>query len=656
MKWYQSLTAKNIFLFIAIGFMFIFFIVLNIEYIKENRLEEKVQDEIVKRTHSMVSSLLIKQRLDEMLVRNMAQISTIDGFNKPLETLLKANINKDIVSAGVWFKAGFKTKDVYFYTKTDQGDFFEIKDYSKKSKLPFRKMEFYVLGKHLKKGETFWTKLYIDSVTKEKMVTVVSGIFKDDVFVGVASVDVKLSKSANEIFHKLIHSNDSYFVVTDRVGNIIIYSKNINQISDFDNINHMKTKLFTQLFYKNINTDIDKKLALSISVETPEIDLLEAKSISYEIKHKSIYHNEDLIQKAKEVENDPYFNTSSVLSLVYFPHTGWNMYLGIPKDIVFKDTLDTYNKIILIIVLFSLLATLVGFLFIRHFIVLPLNNITKQIENSKNNLETLLYTNDHAEIAKLVDNFNKRTSALVKAYEAEARSEKLLLQQSKMAAIGEMLDAVAHQWKQPLNAISMYSELIKSDFEDALVDQAYIDQFQNDIQIQIEHMSDTLSTFRSFFRPNTKQEYFCIKQVVEEVLFLAKDELTKNTIEVDVDVGSMEIYGSINEFKHLVLNIINNAKDAFIDNNISKRKISISTDYDSKKLSLNICDNAGGIPQELIKDIFKAHFTTKEEGKGTGIGLYMSSQIAQKHHAKLGVKNIDSGACFYILFDQHLQS
>jgi signal transduction histidine kinase len=226
---------------------------------------------------------------------------------------------------------------------------------------------------------------------------------------------------------------------------------------------------------------------------------------------------------------------------------------------------------------------------------------------------------------------------------------KMLQQQSKMASMGEMLDAVAHQWKQPLNAITMYLQLLQSDFEDGLVDKAYIDEMEEGTLAQIEHMTTTLSEFRNFFRPNQKKVNFNLLKVINSVLLLTKDEFLKNQITIEVDVDeSIVINGNENEFKHLIINLINNSKDAFNENNIKERKILIKATTTQNHTSLTIKDNAGGIPKHAIKHIFEPNFTTKEVGKGTGIGLYMSAQILEKMGAKIKVKNIDNGACFFI--------
>ena len=229
----------------------------------------------------------------------------------------------------------------------------------------------------------------------------------------------------------------------------------------------------------------------------------------------------------------------------------------------------------------------------------------------------------------------------------------MLLQQSKMASMGEMMDAVAHQWKQPLNALTMYSDLFKSDFEEGNVDKAYVNDMLEGVHTQIEHMIHTLSEFRNFFRPNTSVVHFNLLENIKGVLFLVKDEFLKNSIVLEIDINKkLVLTGNENEFKHLILNIINNAKDAFNERKTENRLISIKAFMrKDNNLGIEIKDNAGGIPEEVIEHIFEANVTTKDKDKGTGIGLYMSEQIVEKMGGKIKVFNTGEGACFEIVFN-----
>ena len=220
-------------------------------------------------------------------------------------------------------------------------------------------------------------------------------------------------------------------------------------------------------------------------------------------------------------------------------------------------------------------------------------------------------------------------------------------QQAKMAAMGEMMDAVAHQWKQPLNAISMMSDMLVDDFARGDVDEAYIQELSNDTQTQIKHLVTTLNEFRNFFRPKEISENFGIKRSLSSILLLVRDEFIQNNINIHIQSDKeIILYGIENEFKHLVLNIINNAKDAFNERELHKRDIYISFEKDTDAITLEIRDNAGGIAPHILDKVFQPEVTTKPDGKGTGIGLYMSTQIAHKLGGKLSAQNSQNGALF----------
>jgi len=336
--------------------------------------------------------------------------------------------------------------------------------------------------------------------------------------------------------------------------------------------------------------------------------------------------------------------------------------IGMSEKNVLKDLNSAYEKIIILILLLTLLAALLGFILLRKVFIQPLHIINKQLNENiadPSKHYNALSCDDKGEIGMLVQNLNVRTSALENSLERESTerekrqlNDKLLVQQSKMAAMGEMMDAVAHQWKQPLNALTMYSDIIKSDFDEGAVDKQYIGQYSTDMQVQIDHMVDTLDEFRNFFRPNEKEEMFDLLTVINSVLFLTKDEFLKHRIIVNVEeVKKISLYGSANEFKHLILNLLNNAKDAFPKDTTKKRMINLRLVERKGKDILEIADNAGGVPKEIMADIFKANVTTKEKGKGTGIGLYMSTKIAEKHNADLSVHNTKAGACFTLTFN-----
>jgi len=244
---------------------------------------------------------------------------------------------------------------------------------------------------------------------------------------------------------------------------------------------------------------------------------------------------------------------------------------------------------------------------------------------------------------------NQIDKSRVTQHEMSMIKDKMLSQQSKMAIMGDMMDSVAHQWKQPLNSLTMLNDMLVDDFKDETVDEAYITDMTQTSQLQIAHMVNTLSEFRTFFRPSKEGADFFVNDCLESVKILMKDELIKNNIPIEITIiDNIKIYGLINEFKHLFLNLLSNSIDAFNEKDIKTRNIKIKIYKKDDKNIIEFEDNAQGIPPHVIADIFKANVTTKEDGMGTGIGLYMSAQIVKKHNGTLSVTNSNDGAIFRV--------
>ncbi len=255
----------------------------------------------------------------------------------------------------------------------------------------------------------------------------------------------------------------------------------------------------------------------------------------------------------------------------------------------------------------------------------------------------LLKANEELDIYK-----NDLEKKVQEEIEKREEKEKMLLEQSKFAAMGEMIDAIAHQWAQPLNILNMYNQTLLYDFEAEKIDKEYIENFQKKVFSTIEHMNSTLNDFRTFFRPNKEIENFCLLDCIKNVCLFVKDEFIKEQINISLNIPSdISVFAIEAEFKHIILNIINNSKDAFIQNKIKNRQINIEAFNKENLIFIEISDNAGGISEEIIDKVFDANFTTKED-KGSGAGLYMSSLIAQKNHIDLEVKNIDEGVLFIL--------
>lgn len=287
-------------------------------------------------------------------------------------------------------------------------------------------------------------------------------------------------------------------------------------------------------------------------------------------------------------------------------------------------------------------------------------NSTSSCSNeTQENIKQLIDTyekleQDHAQLETQNQFFLKKWDKMnILMSEHNAQKDKLLEKHSRQAAMGEMIDAVAHQWKQPLNAISMIVDMLKYDFEEGSIDKEYIEEIQKDVHLQIDYMVTTLKEFRNFLRPSTEDEFFNLKNTITTVELLLKDELISQHVNLVINIDSeINILGNKNEFNHVAINIINNAIDVFNERDIVNRTIDIRAYTENDYIYIEIEDNAGGVPKEILKEIFQPNFTTKAEGKGTGIGLYMSKQIVQKYNGSINVHNSGKGAFFTIKLSQ----
>ncbi len=251
-----------------------------------------------------------------------------------------------------------------------------------------------------------------------------------------------------------------------------------------------------------------------------------------------------------------------------------------------------------------------------------------------------------------IDRYHKLNQDLDKkikiALEENTKQLEALQQQSKMAAMGEMIGAIAHQWRQPLNNISTSIQNLKYDFKDGLLNnQEFIDNFIEKNKHTIKFMSRTIDDFRNFFRIDKEKQNFSIKKSTQTVVDMLWSQFNRYNIEININGDDFVYNGLQNEYKQVILNLITNAKDALISNNIEKPVIDINISNNK----VTISDNGKGIPKDIINRIFEPYFTTKEQGKGTGMGLYMSKMIIEDNmDGVLSVKNIKNGVQFCIDF------
>ncbi len=227
----------------------------------------------------------------------------------------------------------------------------------------------------------------------------------------------------------------------------------------------------------------------------------------------------------------------------------------------------------------------------------------------------------------------------------------MLVEQSKSAAMGEMISMIAHQWRQPLQAISILvqklplTKMIEGELTDEMLDNTV-----EEINQQLTYMSTTIDDFREFFKPTKQKRKVRLSQVIERALSFLSYMFKMETISVFInkkDDVELELYDK--DLVQVLINIMKNAKDALVEKRVEKKELILRYWYDKYCAYIEIEDNAGGISQNLMHKIFEPYFTTKENKNGTGLGLYMSKMIIEQHsHGKLSVRNSNKGAVFAI--------
>ncbi|WML44495.1 HAMP domain-containing sensor histidine kinase [Neobacillus sp. PS3-40] len=242
--------------------------------------------------------------------------------------------------------------------------------------------------------------------------------------------------------------------------------------------------------------------------------------------------------------------------------------------------------------------------------------------------------------------------ALEKQYEKEfeknQQKEHMLIQQSRLAAMGEMIANIGHQWRQPLNHLSLLIQDVSEALEFGEITNHYIDLFTTESMVQIKQMSRTINDFQKFYMPNKEKNVFSLGESIGNALSIFSLSLKTYDIHVLFEYrGEQMAYGYQNEFSQVVLNILTNARDAFVHRGLKNRKVSITISQTESFFAVEFTDNAGGIEANLVPKLFKPYFTTRPHG--TGLGLYMSKMILEKMDGSIKVENTDDGARF-ILF------
>lgn len=253
-----------------------------------------------------------------------------------------------------------------------------------------------------------------------------------------------------------------------------------------------------------------------------------------------------------------------------------------------------------------------------------------------------LFLNDVTEIMELTQQLKKENEI----------KDKLLYDQAKMAQMGEMIGNIAHQWRQPLSVISSAASGVQIKKEYGILDDEFLDKTLNDIEHSAQYLSKTIDTFRDFIKENKVLKEVILQERISKALQIVQTALRSNHIKLinNIDkTAPVKIKLVLGELSQVIINIINNAKDALMENAIKEPWVKIDLEKLEDRIIITIEDNGGGIPEDILPNIFNPYFTTKSDSNGTGLGLHMSHKIiTESLNGKLHAGNTAEGVIFFI--------
>lgn len=271
---------------------------------------------------------------------------------------------------------------------------------------------------------------------------------------------------------------------------------------------------------------------------------------------------------------------------------------------------------------------------------------------------TLILTTLTAKILFENQQKQKKQLQIIIQQEIEKNKEQQLfmLQQNRLAQMGEMITMIAHQWKEPLNNLSLLHQLLLTKHQKKELDEKMINYFKKSADMHISLMSETINDFKNFLKPQEQEQEFDINELIYTLLNITKPALNKHDIKIIFFTkSSYTCKGYKNSLGHAIINIINNAKDILVENEIENKKIEIKLIEKERNLIISIRDNAGGINEDILEKIFDPYFSTKNKKDGTGLGLYMAKMIITEHiNADIEVRNSPTGAIFDIVLKNNL--
>ena len=278
----------------------------------------------------------------------------------------------------------------------------------------------------------------------------------------------------------------------------------------------------------------------------------------------------------------------------------------------------------LILIIFIITAIFVY----RQYFIIKLNKRLKNLVNIKTNRLKIMNKKLATRIKKELDKHQEK--------------DRILAQQQKMVAMGQMIENIAHQWRQPLSVITTSISGIKLKKMVNDLDDEFLYKTLDSVMNTSQYLSNTIDDFRYFFKPQKEKEFFYLKECINKTIDLLEANFKENNIKLICDMEDIQILGYETELIQVLINILNNSKDALSSLHDQERLIFINVKKENGKALIKIKDNAGGIQEDIIEQIFEPYFTTKHQAQGSGIGLYMCQEIIYKHmNGHIDITNIE---------------
>jgi len=414
-----------------------------------------------------------------------------------------------------------------------------------------------------------------------------------DLYIGSAvyleDVKEKISNTTKKFVKSLIYDDNSYIFIMDTKGTALVH----------------KNESIINIPIHNLDKNIQKNVQKIID----ETKFSEGIFLEY-LQSKELFKDFSQSKKISYVKRIPILDwiigtglyTNDLEKQIKTKHAELEKFLEEDiKTIIFVSSIVTFFIIILLIILSKRIKNLFQF-------------YSQKLED--NNSKLIALNNElEKKVEKQVSNIREK--------------DIILNQQSKLAAMGEMLGNIAHQWRQPLSAISTIASGIRVQKEmGIIIDDKQLDKDLDGIVKSTIILSDTIDDFRNFYSQNKHKNKFGIENTIEQVLNLISANIKNKGIELIFDTQNIELNSYENELIQVILNIMNNAKDALLEIE-GKKYIFVKTKKETNTITIQIYDNARGIKENILNRVFEPYFTTKFKSQGTGIGLYMTKNIIE---------------------------